>query len=145
MGKWQGSKCLLWAGAQFSSGYGLVWKDGKAQRAHRVAYEKEVGPIERDNVIMHMCDTPLCVNIKHLVQGTQGDNVADAVAKKRHKGRFNVRVFRGVENANAKFTAQEVERIRRLHAEGRGVRQLARDFGVSHTTIGNLVARKSYV
>jgi hypothetical protein len=34
-------------------------------------------------IVMHTCDTPLCVRPDHLVAGSHADNVADMVAKRR--------------------------------------------------------------
>jgi HNH endonuclease len=35
-------------------------------------------------VIMHTCDNPRCINPKHLVLGTQAENIRDMMAKGRH-------------------------------------------------------------
>jgi hypothetical protein len=34
---------------------------------------------------MHICDNPKCINIGHLREATQTENVADCVAKKRQR------------------------------------------------------------
>lgn len=40
-----------------------------------------------DQVVMHTCDNPRCVNVQHLVPGTQAQNLADM----RNKGRSRPR------------------------------------------------------
>lgn len=45
-------------------------------------------------------------------------------------------------NKGAKLTAQHVLEIRARHLEGQ--RALAREFGVSHTQIGNILRKKSW-
>lgn len=77
--------CWLWNGSTDGRGYGAIsTKRGNApKKAHRVAYELFVGPIEAEKVVRHQCDTPSCVNPNHLSIGTQKDNVHDTVRRNR--------------------------------------------------------------
>lgn len=57
---------------------------GKRQKVSRVIYmlihKKE---IKKGNVVMHTCDNPACINPKHLIEGTQKENVLDMINKER--------------------------------------------------------------
>lgn len=79
-------ECWLWAGAKTAGGYGQLRRDGHRVYAHRYAYELEHGPIGGGFVVMHSCDTPACVNPKHLTVGTHADNVMDKMRKGRYRG-----------------------------------------------------------
>jgi HNH endonuclease len=70
------SGCWLWTGAKDKDGYGKFSLDGISQRAHRVAYEHWKGDIPANHVIRHTCRN-LCVNPKHLLSGTQQQNMDD--------------------------------------------------------------------
>ena len=79
--------CLLWIGPRCGGDqktpdrvYGL-W--GRHKYAHREAYERAYGPIPDGLVVMHSCDTPLCVEPSHLRAGTQSENLHDASARGR--------------------------------------------------------------
>lgn len=50
----------------------------------------------------------------------------------------------GRRNVNVVLTAGKVRRIRKLHAEGQSVTSLAREYGVSWTTIRNVVTRTTW-
>lgn len=84
-----GAGCLIWDGPIGTGGYGsMIFRcDGvkKYLRAHRVAYEAYRGPIPDGQIVMHTCDIPACVNPNHLRLGTHADNMADKVAKGRHR------------------------------------------------------------
>lgn len=73
--------CVLFPGNLDKDGYGKVGR--RSLRAHRVAYEKFVGPIPDGMVVMHICDQPACINTEHLRLGTQRENIYDCIAKNR--------------------------------------------------------------
>lgn len=77
------SGCWIWQGASFTDGYGKCGWFGKTRRAHRVFYEVYKGAIPEGLLVLHKCDTPLCVNPDHLWLGTQNDNSRDMISKGR--------------------------------------------------------------
>lgn len=57
------NECILWTGPVHSMGYGRV---DRTRLAHRVAWEREHGPVPAGHVIHHRCAKKLCVNVDHL-------------------------------------------------------------------------------
>jgi len=92
------------------------------RRAHQLAYEWFVGPIEGLNVL-HSCDTPPCVRPSHLFLGTQVINIRDAWRK--------ARLCFGERQWAAKLSCEEVRRIHLLAAGGLRSPKIAAMFGVS--------------
>lgn len=80
--------CLIWTGAQTVSEqdriYGVIRHDGRRIRAHRWIYERLVGSIPDGLLLRHSCDTPLCVNIRHLTPGSDADNAQDREERGRN-------------------------------------------------------------
>lgn len=77
--------CWDWNGAKnVRNGYGSLYAEGRAWKAHRVSYEHHVGPIPEGMKVLHACDNPPCVNPAHLGVGTQRDNMRQA----SERGRF---------------------------------------------------------
>jgi hypothetical protein len=66
-------KCWLWTAGTLPAGYGRF----AGNLAHRYSWRLHVGPIPAGMSILHKCDTPSCVNPRHLFLGTQQDNLAD--------------------------------------------------------------------
>ena len=75
------SGCWLWTGAVNPGGYGKVGylrKDRSSAMfvAHRVSYEHFVGPIPEGKQLDHyFCNTPSCVNPKHVRPVTAHENI----------------------------------------------------------------------
>lgn len=82
--------CWNWTGETQNKGYGVfrTYANGRAKKhlAHRWALRASGVDLRDDQVVLHSCDNPPCVNPAHLRAGTQRDNVLDAKAK----GRLNL-------------------------------------------------------
>lgn len=122
--------CWLWARETYM-GYGDIYAEGRAQRAHRVSYEIHKGPIPAGSVVCHTCDVPRCVNPDHLFLGTQAENMADMYVKRRHT--------HGEKMHASKLTESEVLEICRLKKAGVSAPDLAERFGVHKRQIYKLV------
>lgn len=79
--------CWLWTGQTNNHGYGRFefWADNTRRRvlAHRMARALVGRPISSGVKGRHTCDTPACVRPDHILEGTQGDNIRDAIARGR--------------------------------------------------------------
>ena len=78
------SGCLLWVGCCNSHGYGVLSVNNAQRFAHRLAWEFSHGAIPDNRIVMHKCDVPCCVNVRHLSLGTYADNMADKMNKAEH-------------------------------------------------------------
>jgi hypothetical protein len=75
--------CKLWTGAKYGTGYGKKWIKGEGwMLAHRYIFQQDHGYLPP--VVRHDCDTPLCVELTHLLPGTQADNMRDMFDRGRH-------------------------------------------------------------
>ncbi len=127
-------ECWPWRGKLNTYGYGELKADCKRRLAHRLLVEWANGPIPSGHVVRHKCDNPSCVNLWHLELGTQADNVADRVARGR--------CAQGERQGRAKLSWETVAGIRARSAESGAA--LAREFGVSQSTISEIRAGKRW-
>src|SRR4051794_34948101 len=142
---WPWTKCCYGR-----SGYGKwsIRVDGKCKQvdAHRAAFELTYGPILAGGVVRHSCDAPSCCNPKHLLNGTQTDNIRDMYARGRNRGRGTF----GENQGSSKLKEADVITIRREYVRGtnqfnRGnAKALAARFGVHPSLINGIVADRSW-
>ena len=133
--------CWLWTGGVFQvSGYGQFNPDTGPGHvpvaAHRFSWELFCGPIPDGLDVLHRCDVRRCVRPDHLFLGTHQANMDDKVAKDRQ--------VKGEAVNTARLTAADIPVIRRRFAAGESSRALARQYGVSKTSILRLARRRSW-
>jgi len=123
------TQCWNWTGAKQKYGYGTIGYKNRYLKAHRLSYEKFIGPIpaSSDSIhgtcVCHKCDNPSCVNPEHLFLATQRDNMKDMAQKRR---------------SNFKLTLEErAEIISRLESGEKGS-ELAKLYKVHKSTIYRL-------
>jgi len=86
-------ECWPWMGARQPSGHGRIsegrrasWAGARALGAHRVSWElRHQRSLKPGDVVRHTCDNPRCVNPRHLVVGSQRDNVNDMDRRGRRR------------------------------------------------------------
>ncbi len=105
IGSWK--ECWIWEGGTNADGYGTIRVDGKLVLTHRFSYKLQHGSIPVGLIVMHTCDTPPCINPRHLVAGTNADNKHDAM----RKGRMTIPMVKGERHGMAKLSSQDVARI----------------------------------
>lgn len=128
--------CWLWIAAKNSKGYGKFLLNRVDTGAHRVAWLLTYGSIPPGKHVLHTCDTPACVNPKHLYIGTNRDNVND----RTERGRGAT----GTKPATCKLSEAQVLTIRNELVNGATYSVLARKYGVSPPTIQNIAKGKSW-
>lgn len=116
--------CIETTWGRTPDGYGKAMRGKRYWLAHRYEWTRRNGPIPDGMVVMHTCDNPPCVNIDHLVLGTQQDNIAD----RQNKRRMSV----GVRN-NGKLDDDKVREIRSSPRVSNA--EFARRFGVAAYTV----------
>jgi hypothetical protein len=152
--------CWLWLACKFRNGYGCVRIAKKSRLAHRVAYEMVNGPIPDGAYILHSCDVPACINPAHLRIGDQNENQKEARTKGRlTKGRqpreqvtapghwTRVRpgsVIRGSAHVMAKLSEAGVMAIRAGYAEGKTMKELAEQYGVSRSLVSGILSGRKW-
>ena len=144
---WSG--CWIWEGALNNRGYGQITAFGKPWLAHRASYFAAVGAIPR--CVMHLCDTPSCVNPAHLSGGDQLANMRDMASKGRNKGRRSRPKFPngyktqgGRRKKTLPLSAENVREIAsRVHG-GESQRQVAAVFKISQQQVSLLMAGKHW-
>lgn len=129
--------CRLFDGPLDSHGYGRVCVDGRERAAHRVAWEEAFGPIPDGLCVLHACDTPACIEPRHLLLGTHTANMLDRDRKGRHA--------EGTRNGRAKLTPREVLCIRALGRARRFTQaEIATIFRVNYYAVVDILRRKTW-
>lgn len=131
------SGCWLWAGADNGGGYGKF----RGKYAHRVSYEMRNGAIPEGLHLDHLCRVPCCVNPDHLEPVTNQENA------RRGEAGFHMRdggAPVGENHPRSRMTAAKVIEVRDGYDHGLSQRWLAEKYGVSRSTVAQIVNRKTW-
>lgn len=129
--------CLIWQGKGRVGEYGVVGYAWETWLAHRLSYYFQHPDFDQSLVIRHSCDTPLCVEPSHLLEGTHADNVQDKVDRGRQP--------KTESHWNVKISADDVRKIREKYSAG-GVYQkdLAVEYGISTSQANRIITGKRW-
>lgn len=67
--------CWFWTGYRNRDGYGCMQRNGKTMLAHRHLYELLVRRLTQDEELDHLCQSPPCVNPKHMTPMNRVENM----------------------------------------------------------------------
>ncbi len=134
---WFGDGCWEWTATKHRQGYGWFNLDGRMTLAHRVAWTFENGPIPTGLCVCHKCDNTGCVRPGHLFLGTYADNIADRHGKGRSRGGSRP-------GCGAKITESDIAGIKSMLAGGSLQREVAKAFGISQSSVSNIVRGKTW-
>lgn len=161
-------ECVLYP-IKNKDGYGdIQYKNSEGKKrhylAHRLAYEvyNDVN-LTSEQLILHSCDVPNCINPRHLKVGTHQDNVQDKVNKNRQaKGENNGRYVNGFNSIyspkekpktefkelfNRSLTKEQVIKLKTaIRNRGRkSLIKLSVELGVNYQTLRDLSCGRIYV
>lgn len=120
-------------------GYGTI-RIGKPYRCVHRTYWMLVRNINLKKMLCHHCDNPPCFNPDYLYEGDSSQNSRDAYAR----GRIHLPSQRGSKGNAAKLTEADLLEIRRLVDSGELQSTLARQFGVTQSTISRIKLKKNW-
>ena len=128
------------------SEYPTAQIDGVVVRLGWLVLEKTKGKKPDQSMVMRhfVCGNSRCCNPRHLVWGTEVENMAD---KKAHGTEPD---YTHEKNPNARLTSEQVENIRKRHRKGRGpydtgnTKELAVEHGVTLATIQMIARGKTW-
>lgn len=123
--------CWVWTGKLTKFGYIRIRRSKKLFLAHRWIWSLIHGDIPHGMKICHHCDNRSCVRPEHLFLGTQAENIADMIAKRRH--------LMGEKRHSSKLIEEDIRQIRLLKTTGLSNDKIAVRFGVSTPTIWSIV------
>jgi len=134
--------CIVWNGRRNKKGYGVLditygdYND-RPVLTHRISYELFCGRIPDGMKVCHHCDNPPCINPIHFFLGTDTTNQADKHAKGRGA--------KGESLGRSLLTTIKVIDIRDRFSKGIATRrQLAEEYGVSRSSIEEIINRTSW-
>lgn len=119
--------CIIWPHAVCSGGYPALRVDNAFHRGHVLVCTQYHGPRPATGLLVaHDCGNRRCVNPRHLRWATPAENTADMD--------IHGTMVWGEQHRCAKLTERSVKEMRRRHAQGEPISELARYYGVHRIT-----------
>ncbi len=129
------SDCIDHNQSSRTYGKGLKSKGFRNSHLHRQVFFETYGYLPK--VVRHACDNRRCINPKHLLAGTQQENMQDRVIRKRSPLS---------QPTKRKLTFQEAQEIRRQYDRGSiSMVALAKKFMIAPSQIYNIIQEHTYV
>lgn len=118
--------CLVFTGFIAANGYGRIETKATGEvSAHRVIAEHHYG--KSNQIVLHSCDNPVCVEYTHLRYGSHKENGLDKAVR--------ARAPRGENNHKSILTEAQVLAIK---ADQRVSRVIAKEYGCASKTVRNI-------
>jgi hypothetical protein len=128
-------ECWPWIPPAGRDGYGRITINYRTRKAHVVGLEIRLGrPLRPGYKSLHTCDYKPCQNPRHLYEGTPLQNMQDKIERNRARLRTS--------HHNSKLTEEQYEYVLSSPAT---TAQVARELGVSWTSIDGFRSRNGYV
>lgn len=132
--------CWVWGGYCMKGGYGRITYGAPGKLIHRVSWAIHNGDIPDGMDVLHRCDNPPCWNPEHFFLGDDAANVADKMAKGRHRCGAP---RRGADNWWAILDEATVLKIREAAStSGQPQTAIGKQFGVSQSLISQIINRR---
>ncbi len=132
--------CWLWKGSCAKEGYGQISVHNQPRALHVVSYEVFIGPVPEGHEVCHKCDVRRCGHPEHFFAGTRAANVRDMWSKDRASRPPRIT---GERHALATLTDGQVAEIRKLRSSDIPQRVIAKQFGVSQSTVWRIAHGKT--
>jgi hypothetical protein len=108
-------------------------------QAHRAAWTLFVGEIPNGMNVLHRCDVRNCINPDHLFIGTQQDNVADMIKKKRD------RKAKGQDSGRTLLSDNDILPLKSVYKDARlKVKELASRLGLAEESAWDIARGRSW-
>lgn len=135
----ESKRCIEWPFAKTTAGYPQIYMGGRMVYVTHVVLERTDRPRPSPkHMALHAagtCHNPSCINQHHIRWGSHAENSADRA--------IDGTLFIGEKSQLSKLTTQQVLEIRSLRGTSTH-RSIARNYGVSRATIGDILNRRSW-
>lgn len=129
--------CIRWPYGKNTYGYGMIQVGAKLKQATHVILAMSSRPVPKGFMACHTCRNRDCVNPNHLYIGSAKSNALDMVT--------DGTLLRGEDHPCAAINQkQALEIIQRYHAGGTSYKKLAKEYGITCSSVYKLIKGRSW-